>query len=123
MTDSTRPSVRAARPADFEAFYGRSPPYTMRAWVAELDGEVIGIAGYYMRQGWVQAFSDMNDAMRQYPGTIMREARRFMARLKSPALCIASCSEKNAARFLGYLGWRHVGTSEEGEVYAWQPHR
>lgn len=123
MTDSRRPSVRAARPSDFEAFYGRRLPYTAWAWVAEQDGEVIGIAGYYVRDGWVQAFADMDDAMRMWPGTIMREAKKFMARLKSPAACIASPAEKNAAGFLEHLGWRHIGTSAEGDVYAWQPQR
>lgn len=121
MTDSRKPRVRAARPADFEAFYGRRLPYTARAWVAELDGEVIGIAGWYRRaDGYALAFSDMTDAMRMWPGMIMREAKRFMGALSGPAVCVANCNEEGAARFLSHLGWRKVGVCEDGEVYAWQ---
>ena len=117
-----RPSVRAARPSDFEKIYDRAPPVSMRAWVAELDGEVIGMAGHYLEQGCVMVFSTMKDKMRDFPITIMRASREFMTTLAKsglPAMCVASSDECNACAFLERLGWVHAGTSEDGEVYTW----
>lgn len=103
------------------AFYGSPLPVSARAWVAELDGEVIGIAGYYLKGGAALVFSDMTDAMRAYPVTIMREAKRVMAEIRVPAVCIASSERKGSARFLRRLGWTFARSTDEGEAYAWQP--
>lgn len=117
----TGPLVRPARAADFRAFYGRALPRSGRAWVAELDGKVIGLAGYYLMGGRAFVFSDMDEAMARYPVTIMREARRLMAGLRLPALCIADPARETSGRFLERLGWRLVGPGDEGDIYAWTP--
>ena len=101
------------------AFYGHDLPFSARAWVAEVDGEVIGIAGYYLRGGAALVFSDMREAMKAYPVTIMREARRLMARIKVPAVCIADPDLPGSGRFLERLGWRFDRRTEEGDQYTW----
>jgi hypothetical protein len=121
--NNKRPLVRTARPSDFQEIYDRPAPVSMRAWSAELDGEVLGMAGYYIASGQIMVFSTMKDRMRDFPVTIMRASRRFMASLKEaklPAICVASPDEGNSCAFLERLGWSHAGTGDEGEVYTWR---
>ena len=95
----------------------------MRAWVAEMDGEILGMAGHYVHGEAVVVFSKMDEKMREFPVTIMRLSKEFMQRLKSsrlPAICLASQDEGNSCAFLERLGWRHAGTGDKGEVYTWQ---
>lgn len=95
---------------------------TVRAWVAELDGEPIGIAGYYLIAGRAMVFSDMRDEMKRFPVLIMKLAIEFMGSIQStglPLVCTASTKIPNAEKFLQRLGWLHVGPSEAGEVYTW----
>ncbi|MFK7942613.1 MAG: hypothetical protein AB8B85_06850, partial [Paracoccaceae bacterium] len=101
----------------------RAPPVSMRAWVADLDGEVIGMAGHYMHGEFVMVFSTMTEKMREFPITIMRASRDFMASFRRtglPAICVASPDEENSCAFLERLGWSHIGTGDLGEVYRWQ---
>ena len=95
---------------------------TVRAWVAELDGRPIGIMGYTVQRGQPAAamFSDMKDEMRAFPKVIVREARRLLAEMRFPAVCIASGREKGAGRFLRRLGWQYLDTSDEGDIYVWR---
>lgn len=97
------------------AFFPADPPKSARAWVAELDGRVIAVAGYYIDGGAAVVFSDMKDEMYDFPVTIVREARAFMARLPVPAACSASPRVRGAGRFLRRLGWQHL----RGNVFVW----
>ncbi|MFK7942303.1 MAG: hypothetical protein AB8B85_05220 [Paracoccaceae bacterium] len=90
--------------------------------MADLNGEVIGMAGHYMQGDMVMVFSTMKDKMREFPVTIMRSSRLFMSSLIKaglPAICVASPDEENSCAFLERLGWVHAGSGEEGEVYTW----
>lgn len=102
--------TRDAVAGDILSFYGRTAPQTLRARVLERDGEVIGIAGYYVLNGHALVFSDNREGIPKM--TIWREAVKFMADLKLPAICLAS---EDSGAFLKRLGWRHV----EGETYQW----
>lgn len=112
--DRTRTESRPATAADFRAFFGREAPHALRARALERNGEVLGLAGWYLAAGKAVVFSDMKPGIPK--SLIWREARAFMAELRLPAICVAS---EGAGPFLERLGWVHVSGSDVGEVYAW----
>ena len=76
--------VRPATREDIEAFSAAPQKPTMKAWVGELDGRLIGIGGLAFSHGRWFVFCDLTDEARQYKVTIaktaltvMKEARRM----------------------------------------------
>ena len=117
MTDKTRLKSRPAAAADVLAFYGRPSPYSIKARVIEnKDCEVIGIAGYYIIGSVAVMFSDNKESVPAL--TIWRESKALMQGMKIPAICFGS---EKSGPFLKRLGWQYVGSSQDGEVYSWQP--
>ena len=111
------------RPEDFRSFYGRDIPFSARGWVAELDGRVIGLAGFALLGNPPMAFSDMTEEMKAFPVTIMRESRKVMKTLakdRKTAYCLASKDLPGSEKFLQRLGWKWHTTDPNGEIYAWQ---
>lgn len=96
--------------ADIVALFGESP-VTVRARVIETDGEVAGIAGYYLSGGVAVFFSEIRKPIPKM--TIWRESLRFMKDVKMPAVCF---SEDGSGAFLKRLGW----TECDGE-FQWRP--
>ena len=114
------PEIRWATAADLDRFYGERVPMTVRARVAELEGEIIAVFGWRMVGGRALVFSELSEAARRFPMSIVRETRKLMSELGSvPAICIADPGEPTAAKFLRVLGWQHGHSSDEGEVYKW----
>jgi len=99
------------------AFFGQLPPLTVRARVLEVDGKLAGIAGYWMAGDQAVVFSDIAEDVTIPKLRIMREGLAFMKELDVPARCLA---DEGSGAFLTRLGWEHIGTSDEGEVYQWQ---
>lgn len=64
--------------ADINAFSVMPEKPTVRAWVAELDGRIVGIGGIAREQGRWFAFIDLEDEARPYKVHIARSARRFL---------------------------------------------
>lgn len=119
-------SVRPATADDVIAIYKRSTLVTARAWVADLDGKPVGIAGYHIAAGYLEVFSTVTDPLRDFPVSIMRYGRWFMDELRRrgvPAVCSADEGEANSCAFLERLGWVEVGTSDSGLIYTWAPER
>lgn len=100
--------------ADLIAILGRLPPHTVRAWVWKDGDEVVAAAGWYMAGTRAVVFSDMREAAAPKL-RIWREALRFMADLKAPAICVAESVA--SAEFLKRLGWTHFYTGPDGEVF------
>ncbi len=116
MTDKTKLSVRAARRADIEAFFGQSVPVSVRARVMERDGDIVALCGYYIAGGQAAVFSDIKD--KALPKlAVWREAVRFMKTIKVPAYCIA---DDGSAPFLERLGWKWAGDTNEGGLFQWE---
>lgn len=92
------------------AWFGHATPVTIRATVWERDGELLGIAGYYM-DGVAVVFSESKPGLPKL--AIWREAKAFMAGLNIPAVCIT----EEGGPFLERLGWIK---GEDGD-YLWQP--
>ena len=110
----TRINSRPATKADIETFFGKAPPFSVRARVLERGGEVVGVAGYYMAGGFAIVFSDIKGKIPSM--TIWREAVALLESLKVPAICVA---QEGSEKLLERLGWKHASSSENGEVYTW----
>lgn len=120
----TRPSLRPATRADYREFYGEDPVNTMRAYVAELDGKVVGIGGTMCVQDSVYVFSDMKDELRPFKVSIFKFAKKVDELLSGlPGVCIANPNEPNSERLLRSLGFEWVSSTESGEVYKWTKNR
>jgi len=98
-------------------FFGRVPPYTIKAQVWETDEKMLAIAGYWTVRGVAVIFSDMVAEMDVAAITIWRQAKGYMQKLDKPAQCIAAPGSET---FLARLGWEHIGTSDQGEVFKWE---
>ena len=96
-------------------FYGHPPPRSVRAHVLLEGGVIVGVAGYHIEAGVAVVFSDLRPGVSKIK--VWRAARMFMDRLDIPAVCV---SQNGSGRFLERLGWKFLGSSGDGEVYAWQ---
>lgn len=100
-----RPELRPATPGDIEAFYGGAPHPEMRAYVAELEGRVIGIGGTYRHDGRDVAFSDLKPEMKRYRRAIVEGARLFQREFGA-CIALADPQEPGAERLLTRLGFQ-----------------
>lgn len=115
MTGRTVTKSRPATREDIERFFGQMPGRSIRARVLEIDGEIAGVAGYYIVNGVAVMFSDSRGDIPAM--TVWRESKAMMDSMKIPAVCVA---EENSGPFLKRLGWTYEGPSKDGDVYSWQ---
>lgn len=87
---------------------------SVRAWAWDVDGKPAAVAGYYLKNGQAVVFSDMIEGAPKI--RIWREAKVFMEGIALPAVCEAT---RGSERFLERLGWVHMQTTDECEVYRW----
>lgn len=109
----TAPEIRPATARDFVAFYGAPPATTVRAYVADLDGDILGIAGISFHGSLLIAFSDIKPEMRKFPITIMRGARKVLDMTRAPILAYPDPDIEGAPRLLERLGFVNL----DGTVY------
>lgn len=121
--------VRPATAADVRAYYEGEAPATLRAWVAVLDGEVVGIAG--IAYGGLsrsrpapEAFSEFKPALAPHLGSaaVRRGIRRVVKMIRQTRprpIAIASPDHPGAPALLKRLGAVRIGTCEQGDVYQW----
>lgn len=119
--------VRRATKADLEAFSDMENKPTLRAWVGDLDGEIIAIGGLAVFKGRYYAFIDLKPEARQFKIHIMRSAKRMLAEAKRSGIkyIYAECSpvEPKASAWLARLGFRlsHLGFKFDptSQLYCW----
>ncbi len=110
-----------ATAGDVRAFYGGPPPYTMRAYVALLDGVPVALGGIAYRSGLLYAFMELKDQMRPYKVSIGKFAKRLVAIFGGvPGMTVAEPGEPTAGRLLEWLGFEYVAACCDGEVYQWR---
>ena len=82
----------------------------MRAWVAELDGKIVGIGGFAFSHGRWFGFCDLKEALRPHRFTIARTAKKAMREALRQGIRFiyaeADNDEATATRFLTSLGFR-----------------
>jgi len=111
--------LRAANKADIIAWRGRPYKESFRGIVADLDGEIIGIAGV-LHSSQLKAFSEITDELRNRPKMLILGAREFRGILNSynyPIYAHASEEEINATGYLEYVGFEHY----QKRIYKWVP--
>lgn len=121
--------VRQATAADVIEWYEGYPPATLRAWVAVLDGKVVGIAGVayggLSKSRFVpEAFSEFKPELEPHlrSAPVQRAIRRVvkMIRATRPGpIAYASPKHEGSQELLKRLGFRRIGSCEQGEVYQW----
>jgi len=118
-----RLTTRPATSSDVRAFY---PDQTcsFRAWVAELDGEPKGIIGLALTRPAANMFSTFHEELRPHLKAmpILRLIKRAEAAVKesrTPVLALAEPGMATAPAILERLGFKHLGSSGDGEIYGW----
>lgn len=114
--------IRPATQKDAEAFYGKQPIKSMRAYVAVEDGKPIGIGGVFRDKNTFVAFSEMKPEMRKYPKDIVRGYRVIFEIIKryNVVYAIANKQENNARKLITKLGFTLAEINGVGEeVYVW----
>lgn len=101
------------------AYYGAPSDLSMRADVAILNGEVVGVIGVAREREYGRFFSDISPKLRPHLRSItilraIKAAMRFVEGYGGPVLAEAEHDE--GRRILGRLGFEHV----DGEFYIWQ---
>lgn len=118
----TAVEIRPATAEDVRSFYGAPEGQTVRALVAVLDGEIVGIGGLRYQGDSVVAFSKLAPAIRSRRKDIVRGARAVMQMIErrgKPVMAAAEPTEPNAPSFLARLGFEQVATVEGMEVFRW----
>lgn len=112
--------TRSATRADIEAFYGGPLPYTSRAMVIEIDGEIVMVAGV-MHSSPLLAFMDMRDRLRESPRVLMRsipQYREILGKYDGTVVAKPNENEAGAARFLERVGFREAHLRDK-RIFVW----
>lgn len=119
------PVLRAALPEDAVAFWGHPPALSFRGFVAEIDGEVVGVGGvFYDEARRPIAFSEMREPMRKHLKAKAKAVRMIMGlamRRHDRFYAVAQQDEPTAAPLLAKLGFRPTGQmTPVGELLVWE---
>lgn len=109
-------TVRKATRADIETFAGRRNNETIRAFVGDLDGKIIGIGGLAVVKGRYYAFCDLEPEMRSYKMHIMRTAMKVFANARRAGVRFvfaeADTKEPKSVAWLTRLGFEPDSRAE-----------
>ena len=115
-------TVRLATGADVDAYFGFRPQNSLKAYVALLDGEPMGLVGVsretYWQGGYGKYFADFKDELQPYLRSIpimraVKKSLKWCDEYRGPMISIAQHAE--GCRMLHRLGFEHM----EGAYYAW----
>src|SRR3990167_11477671 len=97
--------VRPCTRMDFEAFYSKGPPMTLRALAAERDGDIVGIGGYYIVNGMAHAFTDQRGMTRREMVKAARQLVAFLDTVKTQMIAQCGSDGDTALKHYGYEPW------------------
>lgn len=101
--------VRPATKEDIETFAPDREKPSIRAWVGDLDGEIIALGGVAFTKGRWFAFLDLTERARPYKMTLARAALRFFAEMRKDGIryiyAEADLDEPTSLRWLTSLGF------------------
>lgn len=96
--------------------FGQLPGHSIRAWVLEIDGKPVGMAGHHLVGGEFTVFSHVEDGVPKL--TIWRQAKAFMSTIKVKCYCR---STDTSGPFLERLGWSRIADDGECGIYRYDP--
>lgn len=112
--------VRRATKADIDAFGDLPHSPTMRAWCGDLDGEIIGIGGFYFHKGRWVGFCDLKEEASRYKVAFIKTARLAMNEMKRSGhrIIYAQVDENYplAHKWVGALGFKKTKSG----VWRWR---
>lgn len=115
-------NLRRATREDIEAFSELPSNPTTLAWVGELDGKIVGLAGLARVNGRWMAFCDLEDEARPFKMKIMRQAIRIFreAREKGIRFIYAEPNpdEPGAIKWMTSLGFERDPRAPQ--YYRWK---
>ena len=100
--------LRPATRQDFERYYGKKPPMTLRAIVAEQDGKLIGIGGYFLRNDVAIAFTDQRGMTRRQMVFAGHVVNVMLRRLRIGVVATCGPEGDAAMRHFGFEPWGSV---------------
>lgn len=117
----TEPKFRAATYEDLRDWYGEVPAYTIRAWVLEVDGKVLGVGGLaYLKGRPNHLFTEWKPELKRWPLAMVKAMRRGLSHLHGvPALARIHPDEPGAERISQMMGLTRAGEDKEGIIYRW----
>lgn len=113
--------IRAATKDDLIEMVGQTFPENIRAVTAEHDGELLAIAGIRMSNPKV-IFSDIKPEVKKHPRVVVQLIHKVQAMMEdynTEIYAIANENEPTAPGLLNHMGFKHVMTTRQGEVYQW----
>ena len=102
-------TVRYATAEDVLRWYGGPPPFSMRAAVAEVDGQLVAIGGIGLAGDHLQLFSSVALAGRAHVVTLARLAHLVRGMIAGPVIALQDCAEPTSARLLEWCGLANRG--------------
>jgi len=111
-----KPVVRPATAEDLEIYYPGTIRPTIKAWLGEIDGEILAVGGFAFSEGRWFAFFDIRPGVREtlrtsraYKKTLVRAAKMIMGEAERQGIkYIYADTEKHesgAGRWLESLGF------------------
>ena len=102
--------LRRATTADIAARPSKSETPTMKAWVGEIDGRIVGFGGFARINSRWMAFCELSDEARKHKRAIVRAGRQVIdeARRGGHTFIYAKADEDEpmAKRWLASLGFQ-----------------
>jgi hypothetical protein len=114
--------MRPANRDDVIEMCGGTFPDNIWALSVEHDGELLGIAGIHYSNPRM-CFGNIKPALKNYPREIVKLAKAVIGKVAQsdvPVYAIAQPEESTAPGFLEHMGFVHILSGREGEIYKWQ---
>jgi hypothetical protein len=112
---------------DCKRFYGDAPIISMRGYVAKDGDRVLGIAGTYISDGSIVAFSEITDELKRHKRAIVRAMKLLVPMfdaIRAPLYAVAKGEDPVSQYFLIRLGFKPTGyIGQFGEVMRREPCR
>lgn len=111
--------------ADLIEYYGQLPQESIRGFKVRCDGEIFGVIGVARRPDHLMLFSDYKPAYKDQLRRVatLRAIYAAMALVDEltsagcPVYALANPEEPDSQRLLSRLGFEHLGSSANGELY------
>jgi hypothetical protein len=115
--------VRPATTADILRWYEGPPPFSCKAFVMEVDGNLEALWGLRFVNGEAACFSMLTTVAREQKRAVVQGIRllRKMLQEHQDVIAYADRNEPTAKAFLEHVGFKRIGATIWGEeVYRYE---